>query len=233
MLTFSQIVSKIDRACGTTTANYSLANKAIDINLAQNEGFHFALKNKGWDVDDFNHTKDPIITTNLVSGQRDYHFSLDEEGSLIIGISKIMVKDASGIYHELKPVNMQGESAPSTMIDGQDTGGVPTVYDKTANGIFLDLVPNYDSTKGLKIFIDREATYFVAGDTTKVSGLDPLCHDYLYLKPAYEYARDKGKRNVEKLFRDMTLARIKIDERYGLREKDIVRRMTPFNESNK
>ena len=233
MLTATQIYDKIDRCCGTDSTSYPLADKAVDVTLAQDEAFLFALKTAGWNVDDFNHTKDPFITTDLVASQRDYHFTYDEQTNLILGIYKVMAKiSASGIYKELKPVDIQ-RNPPSTMIDGDDATGVPTVYDKTSNGIFLDLIPSYDSTKGLKVFIDREMLAFASTDTTKVSGLDGLTHDYLYLKPSYERARDKGLQNVNRLKMDMLDARKKIDERYGRRERDIVRRLSVMRQNNK
>jgi len=233
MLTATQIFSKIDRCCGTDSTSYPLTQKAVDVTLAQDEAFLFALKTAGWNVDDFNHTKDPFITADLVASQRDYHFTYDEQSNLILGVYKVMAKDASdGTFHELKPVDIQ-RNPPKTMIDGANSTGVPTSYDKTSNGIFLDLIPSYSSTGGLKVFIDREMLAFASDDTTKISGLDGLVHDYLYLKPAYEYARDKGKQNVDRLKIDMLDARRKIDERYGRRERDVVRRLSVMPQKNK
>jgi len=232
MLTASQIYAKIDKACGTNSTNYPLTDKAVDVNIAQADVYAIALKNIGWDVDDFNHTHDPFITTNLVSGQRNYYFTTDEEGSLILGISKVQVKDSNGVFHDLTPVNMQGD-CPTTMTDGQSSTGTPTTYDKTGNGIFLDLIPNYNSTGGLRVFIDREPISFASTDTTKISGIDGLCHDYLYLKPSYEYARDKGLQNTQFLFRDLQVAIDKVNQRYAKKEKDIKRRLTPAYQNNK
>lgn len=226
MLTFLEIVGKINRSCGTTDTSYTLANKAVDVNLALLDVLALALKNGGWNVDDLNHTDDPIITANIVSGQRGYYFTKDGSGNLILDIYKVMVKDSGGTFHEIDPIDLQSD-APSTMIDGLNSTGTPTKYDKTGNGLFLDLIPNYSSTGGLKIFISREMSYFTASDTTKFAGIDGLCHDYLYLKPSYEYARDKGLQNVERLFRDLQVATMKINERYGSRDKTINRRMVP------
>ncbi len=221
MLTASQIFSKIDRCCGTTSTSYSLVNKAVDVNLAQNEVFSIALQNSGWNIDDFNHTHDPFITNNLVSGQRNYYFTTDEEGSLILGILRVMIADENGVFYDLKPIDQQISGEAMNMVDGQNLTGKPTYYDKTGNGIFFDVIPDYSATGGIKIFIDREPTYFTDASTTLVSGIDPLCHDYLYLKPSYEYCRDKGLQNTNALFRDMELAMEKIKMRYGTREKDV------------
>jgi hypothetical protein len=231
-LTFTQIVNKIQRATGLNTANYSLADIAIDVNLAQDEVWAEALKNNGWNIDDFNQPDYPIIYTDLASGQRDYSFIRDENDSMVLDIYKVQVMGEDGIYRDLKPVDQQSSDVQTSMTDGQEATGIPTSYDKTANGIFLDLVPSYDKALGLKVFIDREPTYFVSTDTTKVSGIDPLCHDYLYLKPSYEVCRDKGKPNAEKIYRDLQVSMAKIKERYGTREKDVVRRAVPMRQNN-
>lgn len=233
-LNFTNICNKIDRACGTNTTTYSLANKAIDVNIALDDVMSIALKTRGWNVDDWNHSKDPFITTNLVDGQRDYHFTYDEQANLILDIEKVMVKNsATGQYVSLSPVDQQSDSDMESFYNGLNTEGVPTKYDKTGNGIFLDPIPSYNSTEGLKVFISRESSYFIAADTTKVAGIDGLCQDYLYLKPAYEYARDKSLPNKETLYRDLQDSIKKIYTRYGFREKDVLRRFTAHIDSNK
>ena len=199
--------------------------------MALQEVFQIALKNAGWNVDDFNWTRDPFITTDLVAGQRDYHFVYDQEGALILDIYKVMVK-VDGVYKEIEPVDQQSNT-PTTMIDGQNTQGTPTTYDKTGNGIFLDFIPNANVTDGLKVFISREPTMFLSTDTTKVAGIDGLCHDYLYLKPAYEWTRDNDSTKSEKLYRDLLDARKKIDDRYGRRNKDEIKRIIPLYQNNK
>jgi len=235
-LTFTNILNKVWRATGTVAGLYSTANIVIDVNLAQDEVWAEALKNNGWNVDDFNQTDYPIIYTDLVNGQRDYQLVTDATGNRVLDIYKVQIKDASGIYHDIKLVDQQGDNSNVSMTDGQNTTGLPTTYDLTGHGIFLDVIPATGSvtmTNGLKVFIDRTPTYFATTDTTKVSGIDPLCHDYLYLKPSYEYARDKGLQNRESLFRDMQVAWEKIKTRYGTRQKNLPNRMVNLQENNR
>lgn len=226
-LTFSQIVTKIDNACGTNSTSYPLATKAIDANLALDEAMAEIFKLGGiWQYDDRNHTHDPIITTNLVSGQRDYHFTTDEDSVIILDILEVWAKNsASGDFVKLERIDMVRGGA-TTMHDGDNSTGVPTQYGLIGNGIFLDLIPSYDSTLGLKIIINREAHYFTAGDTTAVAGIDGLCHDFLYLKPAYEYARDKNLTQKESLYRDLLISIQKIKDRYKTKERNIIKQMT-------
>jgi predicted oxidoreductase len=100
--------------------------------------------------------------------------------------------------------------------------------------IFLDPVPSYNATGGIKAYIDREPDFFTSSDTTKVAGIDPLCQDYLWLKPSYEYCRDHDKKNAERLFRDMNLALQRAEARLlGDKTKDIPRRIIPVFSNNR
>lgn len=235
-LTFSDIASIIDDNVGTNSTSFSLASKARYVNLGI-DNLLLMLFGEGaggkWQLDDCNHSHYPIITTDLVASQRDYAFTTDEDSSLILDIYKVQVKDASGVYHDLIPVDIQGSDAPTTMTDGQDSTGTPTHYDKTGNGIFLDLIPSYSSTNGLRIFINREAHYFLSTDTTQKWGYTGIWHEYLVLYASYQWARAKTLNNREVLKRDLTEMEDKIRKHAGTRERDVKRQMTANVENNK
>ena len=228
-LTATNLFSKLDRVLGTNSTSYPLADKTIDLNLALDESLAIIFQLGGfWKFDDSNHTHDPVITADLVDGQRDYHFTTDEDSALILDILEVWTKNsATGVFKKLTKVD-RTTNASTTMDDGVNTEGVPTEYSITGNGIILDYIPSYNSTGGLKAIINRQASYFLSTDTTKVAGIDGLCHDFLYLKPAYEYARDKGLANREVLFRDLMVAKQKIEDRYKTKERKVNNRLTPF-----
>lgn len=221
-MTFSQIVREIDKNCKSNSSTYPLADKVQDINLALSDAMALAFEAGGtWQFDDSNHTDYPIITTALVSGQRDYAFTTDEQGNLILDIYKVMARISStGQYQEIYPVDVQSGQTTESFYDGQNLTGLPYRYDKTANGIFLDPIPNFNSSDGLKIYINREGSFFTTSDTTKKPGIDPLCHEYLALVPSYKYARTNSLPNVVRLEKDMMLAEKKIISRYANRERD-------------
>lgn len=235
-MTFTQIVAEIDKNCKSNSVSYPLADKVVDINLALGDAFTLAFQAGGtWQFDDSNHTDYPIITTALASSQRDYPFTTDEQGNLILDIYKVMVRiSATGEYQEAFPVDVQSESGTESFYDGQNLTGIPYRYDKTANGIFLDPIPNYNSTDGLKVYINREGSFFTTADTTKKPGIDPLCHEYLALKPSYKYARNNSLANVARLEKDMMLMEKRITERYAKRERDVVNvlRSADYNNQN-
>ena len=84
-LTFTQIQSLIDRNCKTDSTRYSVANKTADVNLELDETYGLIFSAGGtWQFDDSNHGDYPIITTDIVASQRDYSFTEDEQGTLIL-----------------------------------------------------------------------------------------------------------------------------------------------------
>lgn len=216
--------------------NEKLKGFAADVNLALDDFLAIAIQASGkWQFDDSNHSKYPIIKTNLVQGQRSYTFLEDEDGNLILDIYKVFARiSASGRYEELDPVDMQSDRDMEAFNDGDEVQGIPSRYDKTANGFFLDPVPSFDSSDGLKIMINREASYFDYDDTTKKPGVPGIFHRYFAIKPARDYARRNNLDNFTKLDNEVISyegsadGRIlgKIKEYFGLREKDIRPRLT-------
>jgi hypothetical protein len=230
----SGIVDLIYSNTGADTTKYPLVEVTRDVNLALDKAFSIIFRSDGrWQFDDSNHTDYPILTTNLVSGQRDYSFTTDESGNLILDIYKVMVKGSDGIFREITPVDQQDRTAPTTMVNGVNSTGTPTTYDKTANGIFLDLIPSYSSTGGLKIMINREASYFASTDTTKKPGFAGIFHEYLALRPSYQFGYRKGLQNTQALREEMLLMEQELAKYYGNREKDTKKRMVANVEDNK
>lgn len=220
---FTQIISNIDRNCKTTNnpTAYPLAEKVADMNLALDKAWAIILQSSGtWQLDDSNQTDYPIITTNLVSGQRDYSFTVDGSGNLILDIYKVLIANTSGVYHEIYPVDVQSEWPMQGFTSGQNITGQPSRYDKTGNGIFLDAIPNYNSTGGLKIYINREASYFTVSDTTKKPGFAGIFHEYLALRPSYQYAYRNSLNNAQALQNEMLLMEDAMQEYYSKRSKD-------------
>src|SRR3990167_7776029 len=194
------------------------------INLALDKVFHIIFGADGkWDFDDGNHTTDPILTTNLVDGQRDYPFGSDADGNVILDIKRVFIRmTTTQAYSEISPVDVQSdlEDDISRFADGLNTEGVPDRYDKTARSIFLDPIPNATVTAGLKLYVNREGSYFVTTSTTKVPGFAGLYHEYLIIEPCYRYARANNLVNREPLKRDVLEMEKAITEYYSRRSRD-------------
>lgn len=214
---------------GITGDTTLLGEFTADVNLALDRVFALIFSVGGtWQFDDSNHTDYPIITTNIVSGQRDYSFTSDENSNLILEIHKVMVADSTGNFYEVLPVDASKRGdAPSNYDDGENTTGLPNTYDKLANGIFLDPIPNYNYSGGLKVYISREGSYFTTTDTTKKAGFAGLFHEYLALRPSYFYAL----RNSYPTFKDFKNEMLEMEEAikdyYKAREKDVPKVLRP------
>jgi hypothetical protein len=239
-LNYTQIIREIEKNCGFDVGG--IANNTqrksdftADINMAVSDTVHEIFDAGGtWQYDDTSHSDYPIIRTNLVSGQRDYSFLTDETGNLILDIYKVVVTGKDGIKREIDPVDVSTPKADvASFIDGQNLGGQPTRYDKLANGIFLDPIPDYAATGGLEVYINRESIAFTTSDTTKKPGFAGTYHEIVALIPSYKYARNKSLANVGRLEKDIIEMKNKIKSYYGKRERDIVRRLKPARENNK
>lgn len=191
------------------------------INSALDKVFSMIFEVGGtWQFDDSNHTDYPIITTNLVLGQRDYSFTVDGSSNLILEIYKVVLADSAGVFHEIFPVDQQTKFSDPAYYDGLNTGGQPITYDKTANGIFLNPIPNYNYSGGLKVYISREGSYFTTSDTTKKPGFAGLFHEYLALNASYFYCMKNQIKIKGDLKNEMLEMEEGIKNYYKLREKD-------------
>lgn len=190
-----------------------------------------------WNPDDINHTDYPIQFFNLVSGQREYSFTETEDGQEILEILKVAVKDSSGTFKEIPTIDQQtrqnGNNDVNAFINGRNESGIPTRYDKTATGIFFDPIPNYNSTNGAKIFVQREGSYFTTVDTTKTPGFSGAYHEWCVIEPCYKYARANNLQNKETLKRDMMEMKEAMIKGYGRRDRDVLKRMqTDYSGAN-
>lgn len=216
---------------GSTLRKKKFAARA---NLAFDRYLAVAFPKAGtWKLDDSNHTKFPEIKTNVNSGQAAYIFTEDEEGTLILDIYRVYCKDNNGVYQLLKPVDPDSQEDMKSFYDGLNQTGTPTRYDKTANGIILDKIPNYDSTLGLKVSINREASYFVYTDTDKMPGVCGLHHRYFYLWPAMEEGRINGLKSYMATRSEVLQLEVEIGQYYALRTRDERPRLTLRQESSK
>lgn len=227
-----EISANLGDISGNTT---KLKQFTADVNLAYDDFLHLAFEAGGtWQFDDSNQTDYPILTTNIVSGQRDYAFTTDGSSNLILDIQKVLVLPSATatIYQEIKPIDELND--PSSILTADTNGGAPSSYGKLANAIFFNNLPNYNATNGLKVVINREPSYFVYTDTTKKPGVPGNLHRWFALKPAQEYARRfLGRDDYERLTLDVQLFEQRIREAFARRERDVRKRLKPNVESCK
>ena len=227
-LSFTQSQTLLDTNVKSNSVSYPATEKLLDLNLGIDKALNIIFKAGGkWQFDDSNHTDYPIITTDLVANQRDYSFTTDEDGNVILDIYKVLVADEEGVYREILPVDVQSETNTSGFYDGLDTKGIPNKYDKTGNGIFLDPIPDYNKAGGIKIYINREASYFSISDTTKKCGISGLFQVYPVIYASYQYALRNGLPSKNDFEKEMIKMEREISDWYGGRGKDDKRIIRP------
>ena len=139
--------------------------------------------------DDINHSDLPIGTVNIVSGQADYSVTVDDNSLDILNITDVRIKQSSSAtdFATLDRLYQGDELALEAMSPNPSVSGVPTHWLESNNVIFLYPEPNYSSTNGLKLFFEREQSYFVSTDTTKEPGIPKLFHGLLPIIASHEW----------------------------------------------
>lgn len=175
-------------------------------------------KNSGtWQADDINFTGDfSIITFNITSGRRDYTVTVDEDSNRIIDVSKVLILPSATAteYVELSPIDELNTGSSAILVNSNT--GTPHQYGKMGPAIFLDPVPNYSVSAGIKAVVNREGSYPTTSWTTQFIGV-PVFHEYFYKKPAFEYAKIHNLANLNQLEKDVL--ELEGNERLGISGK--------------
>lgn len=139
--------------------------------------------------DDLNNTDLPIGTINLVSGQADYSASVDANSLAILNITaiRILTSSAGTTYTDLERIYLDDVRALDAMSPNSTDTGIPTKWLENNNVIYLSPKPNYSATSGIKLFFEREPSYFVSSDTSKTPGIPKIFHSLLPLIAAHEW----------------------------------------------
>lgn len=241
----SGIVERLRRKVGVDTNPdaYPLEEIVSDVNSALDSAFEIIFKSGGkWMLDDSNQTDQPIIMTDLVANQRDYSFSVDGAGNLILDIFKVLIADSYGFYRESKRVDPKSEKDTQQFWNALNVVGIPYRHALQGNSILVDPIPNYSTNGavtgkyGIKMYINRESTYFTATDTAKMPGIAGILHEYFVLHPAYSYASRNNLEiaggvlrngSITGLLREVSLMEAKIENYYGSRGKDFRSKLMP------
>jgi len=159
--------------------------------------YGFSL-NKKFNLDDSNHTKLPIGTTNLTSGQSDYAFLTDEQSNRIINVLRIEIGDINLKQIDERDIN------DITLTNYRKVDGTPVEYDKIADNI-IRLYPTPDTTtaNGITYYFQRAPSYFTAADTTKEPGLPASLHRGFIVNAAFDIGVSLGLENTNILAQEV------------------------------
>ena len=198
--------------------DYAINDITRSINYYYDQAGALIMRNDNrWEFDDNNAQNLPIGVSNLIANQPDYEIAASE----VLKIIRVEIKDRQGSWKSLAPADLR--SADGRSLDERfGTSGDPISYAKMANSIILLPTPSYSSTNGLKIYLQRNLSYFLPTDTTKEPGFNRQFHRYLSMGAAIDYCLVNGLNNkLALLNREMAKMEQAIEEFYSSRsEKD-------------
>jgi len=197
-----------------------LAQLTSVINASYSRATEIVITADGrWTWDDTSHTDQAVATTDIVTDQGDYTILSNTPATTkdYLRVERVEMKDSNGDWIKLSSVNLReyGDS----ISERRTNTGTPSAFDFNGTSIFLDAIPNYDSTGGLKIWFTRAPLNFATTDTTKRPGFASIFHEYLVLGAVYHWEKYKGVGNPEQTKRDITEMERKMAEFYGNRDK--------------
>lgn len=181
------IVEDIDFLVNTDSTSYPIEQKTRNVNRRYDEVVSLILQADGrWKWDDTNNAAQP--STSITMTESTTAVAIPDTTYLII--NRVEVKDANGNFYKLHPFN-EHEVVDQSMTEFLKTPGRPLYYEKV--GGFINLYPkptstNVTLTSGLKVYYQRDASYFTTADTTKVPGFAAPFHRILSFGGALDYA---------------------------------------------
>lgn len=212
------IIEDIDFLVDTDANNYTVANKTRNVNRWYDKVVSIILDSDGrWQFDDSNATDLPIGTTNLVDSQQDY--TID---TTFLRILRVEVLDVNGVWNKMLPID-QADIYNQAMTEFLKTAGMPKYYDLQGSSVFLYPKPssvNVTLTAGLKIYYQRNVSYFTSSDTTKTPGFAPMYHRYLSLGAALDWAIKKQLPQKSDIAAELQQTEQDIRNFYALHNKD-------------
>jgi len=218
--TENSLVHETWTLCDADLASMPLAVVTRRFNLALEELVGEIINADGtWQWDDTNQTDLPIGTQTLVASQAVYSFN-----DKFLQIERVKIKDVSGNWHILHPVDEIDLGGTAIEEYFTDTG-LPTYYDKVGDDT-IKLYPAPTATdctliNGLKIHFKRTAHLFAVDDETATPGLPSTHHKILCYMAAIPYCMSYKPQRValyEKKVDEMKKTLLKF---YAHREGDV------------
>jgi len=139
--------------------------------------------------DDINNSDRPIGTINIVSGQSDYTIAEDDNSLDILNVNavKILTGASETEYQPLTKLTLDDPRALDAMSPNPSSTGTPDAYVENGQNLFFTPTPDYAVAAGIKIFFQREHSYFASTDTTKEAGIPKPFHELLVLHASFDW----------------------------------------------
>jgi len=170
-----------------------------------------------WQFDDSNYTDLPIGTANLVDQQQDYSLSVTH-----LKVLRVEIMDETGKYYKIDPMD-ENDVSRMGMTEFMNNPGRPQYYDIQGGSVFLYPKPQtgyVTITAGLKVYFQREPSYFATTDTTKVPGFASVFHRLVSRWACYDYALARQLPIKKDLKDEIAVLEEELKDFYATRQSD-------------
>lgn len=230
-MTIAEISSQLTRATGAGTADYSNADRLVDINNAYHRVAALILSSQDEsDFDDVNHADYPDLTTPLVANQRDYSIPQSER---VVAIKKVSISYDGVNWYTATPIDSgetilpgnPGDSTAETELDSYFSKTAPR-YDYRNNAVFIYPRANAaDVTAGGKVYFEwsREVDPFTSGQLTtgtREPGIPSAYHRLIVLYAGMAWCADKKPSKIPGLLSEATVLEDMLKKEMSRKNKD-------------
>lgn len=219
-MTLSDVEARVSFLTGTTTTEYTAANRLISENKALFETESLILEHMdGWDFDDKNHDDFAEMKADLVANQADYSLPIT---TLKVKRGEITFDGTN--WSRMTPFDINEDSnATDSTTKAQDFFKTKPLYDLQDNSVIIYPTPDANVTKGLKLWVSRLGDAITSSEVTtgtKVIGFDTQFHDLIPLKMALDYFITKDMERAGNIKAQITELEQRMIRFYGKKDDD-------------
>jgi len=229
-MSIDNIRSDTNFLINTSTSSYPDVDLIRNVNRHYDDVVSTILKVDGrWKWDDTNNTSQPIGNITMTEATT----AVAIPDTTYLTINRVEVKDVNGNYYQLTPFN-EREVNYQALSEFLKTPGRPLYYEKV--GGYINLYPkpsssNVTLTTGLRVYFQRDASYFLTSDTTKIPGFAAPFHRLLSMGAALDYAiANEMNGKVNMLTPMIQIMKSELMEFYSSRSRDESVRLVPRKE---
>ena len=229
-MSIDNIRSDTNFLINTSTSSYPDVDLIRNVNRHYDDVVSTILKADGrWKWDDTNNTSQPIGNITMTEATT----AVAIPDTTYLTINRVEVKDINGNYYQLIPFN-EREVNYQALSEFLKTPGRPLYYEKV--GGYINLYPkpsssNVTLTTGLRVYFQRDASYFLTSDTTKIPGFAAPFHRLLSMGAALDYAiANEMSGKVNMLTPMIQIMKSELMEFYSSRSRDESARLVPRKE---
>jgi hypothetical protein len=229
-MTQSELYTYARRLVNATATDWAESDLLVDLNDALSDVWVRIKAARGTlAMDDSNASTLPSYTFNLTSGTQQYKVTTDGTDELL-SVYKVQVLDGT-TWVDVPRLTLDENNQDG--LSTTETARIPTGYYDMYPYIVFKEIPSTSVTNGLRVWADREITYFALSGTTAKPGIPLIYHPLIAEKAAFKYATINNIPQSGNIYNLVQLGEARIEEYERQRKSDERKHMTPANHSSR